>query len=887
LSLDNQPLFVVDGVIMDNQTINETSNGGSQLGLASDRPNRNNDYTNRIADLNPNDIETITVLKGPEATALYGSQASSGALIITTKKGKSNGKLNMAYDNSFRIQKVYSFPETQNIYSNGLSNGNPSSDFSYFGPKYAAGTPLYDNIGNFFQTGFSQTHNLSADFGKKNYTFRVSGSLFDQSGVVPNNNYKKYSVRITNTTKINKYLDITPGFTYTNSVNDKPLRGAGGYLLNLLIWPSQFDVRDWQTTDGNKKLLLASSANGEIDNPLFSVNRNRSKDVTNRYTATLGVNFNPFPWLSVNGRFGYDTYKSEGYTLYHPLSYYVSKGLGGSMDNYYRKYTGYNHTITATAKKKMGNFNARVMVGTMWQDYKTEMYAITGSNLVDSINTAGQMMKNNAVVSQNDFEALVGDSGSTRSLSRVRLSLAKNGKYNYMVNRQFALFGEFSINYKGLAFLTYSHRFESSSIFPKDYRNYNYPAGSLSIIMSDIFPKLKTLNGINYWKLRTSLASTARSSAPYRNQSVFNPVTSSGGGYAYAFDNNNYYLEPEIQKTYEVGTEFRFLRNKLGLDITYYNTLCEKQIAEGFRASYATGYVLNTLNIGTTRNQGVEISIDYNVVKRKDFDWKVRFNFNKMWNEVLSLPSNVPELYMSDTWVYGNARSGMYVGGSTTSISSFGYARNNAGQLLIDPATGFPINDGTWKSHGDRNPDFTLGTLNSFRYKNFSLSFLWDLKVGGDVFNATDMYLTRVGKSMRTIDRETPRVIQGVLRDGKENSASPSTNTISINPYYSSTYYSTIVTEEDFIEHNVNWFRLRDISFAYTFSSKAIRKLKIFKSLSVFVTGNDLIMFTNYSGADPQVSANTASSRGVGAWGFDYGQLASPKSVNFGIRTTF
>jgi TonB-dependent SusC/RagA subfamily outer membrane receptor len=212
LTGSNQPLFVVDGIILDNTTINETSNGGSGLGLASDRPNRNNDYTNRIADLNPSDIESVTVLKGPEAAALYGSQASSGAIIITTKKATTQGqkgvKIGIAYDNSFRVKKVTRYADLNNTYGPG-TNGAPSSSFSatsgsYFGPKYPANIQRFNNIDNFFRTGFAQTHNLSVDIGTKFTGFKVSGSYFDENSVVPGNKYKKFNVRITNTTRINK-----------------------------------------------------------------------------------------------------------------------------------------------------------------------------------------------------------------------------------------------------------------------------------------------------------------------------------------------------------------------------------------------------------------------------------------------------------------------------------------------------------------------------------------------------------------------------------------------------------------------------------------------------------------------------------------------------------
>ena len=191
------------------------------------------------------------------------------------------------------------------------------------------------------------------------------------------------------------------------------------------------------------------------------------------------------------------------------------------------------------------------------------------------------------------------------------------------------------------------------------------------------------------------------------------------------------------------------------------------------------------------------------------------------------------------------------------------------------------------KFGGDRNPDFTLGWLNNLRYKNWRMNFLWDLKVGGDIFNATEQYLTIWGKSLRTLDRETPRVIEGVLKNGKENT-DPTANNIVVIPAYNSAYYgSTNMPDEVFVEHDVNWFRLREVSLNYSFPSKSLRNLKYFKSLGAFVTCNDLVLFTNYSGADPSVSANGAGTRGVGGWGFDYGNAGAPVSINFGFRAGF
>jgi hypothetical protein len=242
--------------------------------------------------------------------------------------------------------------------------------------------------------------------------------------------------------------------------------------------------------------------------------------------------------------------------------------------------------------------------------------------------------------------------------------------------------------------------------------------------------------------------------------------------------------------------------------------------------------------------------------------------------------------YLADVNLYGNAAGGIVLGGPTTSISGFGYLRNNNGAILINPTTGLPVIDGNQKPRGDRNPDFTLGWSNNISYKNWKLNFLWDIKIGGDIFNGNNQYLTTIGRSKLTEDRLTPRVIQGVLQDGLENTATPTVNTIAVTPYYNDNYYR-LMPEEEFIEKDVNWFRLKDITLSYTVPSSKLKRLRAVKSLGVFMTANDVFMISNYTGADPAVNGNTAGTRGVGAFGFDYGTLPSQLSLNFGIRASF
>lgn len=891
LALSNSPLYVVDGVVVDNQTINETSSGQIGIGLASDRPNRGNDYQNRIADINPSDIETITVLKGPEATALYGSQASSGAIVITTRKAKSK-KLAIQYDNNFRFQKVTRWPEIMEDYQTGI-NGVASQVFSYFGPAYPQNTKRYNNRETFFQVGKSQTHNLGADFGIGKSIFRFSGSYFDQQGVVPNNGFKRINFRLSNTTKFWKdKVEITPSIAYIKSENNKVLRSAGSYLLSLMIWPSDNDITNFEDPTTGDKLDLYSStaANSEYDNPLFNVKKNRAYDETDRYTASLGINITPVKWLTVSGRFGYDTYDMFGYIFYHPQSFFISSSTGGTLDNYWRKYVGYNHTITATARKQLTkNLSLRIMGGTMWQDYETRMFAVTGNNIVDNISANGNMNKDGVVITDKQLAAIMGnymDSNVTRANTRNRLLRNAIGEYNLNILRQQAYFGEVGLSFKNLAFFSYTHRFEEASTLPKANRRYNYPGASLSVILSDLLPEVKKNNLISYWKVRTSLAGTARLNTPYSTQYVFNNNFASGGGFSYGFYNNSPYLKPERQKTYEIGTELRMFKSRLNFEISYYNTLNKDQIMQTMRLSYATGFVLNTQNAATTRNKGIEISVDYDLVKGggKSLNWNMRFNFNKMYNQVLELPENLSEYYLSDTWLYGNARGGLVRGGPSTSITAFDYKRNINGRVLINPSNGLPVVNNEFTIVGDRNPDFTLGWINTLRFGNWRLSMLWDLKVGGDIWNGTNMFLTRIGRSKLTADRYVPRVINGVLNNGLENS-NPTENTMLVTPVYQNVdFYTNSLPESEFIERDVNWFRLRDMTLNYTFPKNMIRGVK---SLSAFITGNDLILLTNYSGADPAVNGLTPGSPGVGGFGFDYATLPSPVQVNFGIRATF
>ncbi|MDH5381814.1 MAG: SusC/RagA family TonB-linked outer membrane protein, partial [Cyclobacteriaceae bacterium] len=284
-------------------------------------------------------------------------------------------------------------------------------------------------------------------------------------------------------------------------------------------------------------------------------------------------------------------------------------------------------------------------------------------------------------------------------------------------------------------------------------------------------------------------------------------------------------------------------------------------------------------------------------------------NFSKSKSKVIELPAKVSEWYNSDTWLIGAARGSAYPEnlqdyynstdypfynwdyhqrgmGSGTAIGGTGYQRNTNGDILINPSTGLPYITSDYLPIGERNPDFMIGLTNSVKYKNFNISFLFDIRRGGDVLNGNEYYLYTRGLSTRNLDRENLVIMEGVLKDGLEYTANPTKNNISLLPYTMGATFYQAMAMEDFVEKDINWLRLRDITLAYVFPADVISKIKPISSVSLFSTMNDLFMITNYTGADPMVNGTTPATSGMGAFGFDYGSISLPKSITFGIRVS-
>jgi TonB-dependent SusC/RagA subfamily outer membrane receptor len=326
ISGNNSPLIIVDGLPINNDVFDQHK-------LSSNQDNRGNDYTNRAADINPDDIESVTILKGPEAAALYGSEAGSGAIVITTKRGKIQ-KLKVSYDNNFRVEKIIRFHEVQKTYDVGTNGVLSPTVRGFFGPKYVAGTPLYNNLENFFTTGNSQRHNINLEWGRGITSYRVSGTYGNQNGVIPNTQYTRANTRVTVFTKLSKKFDITATGSYAYNFNKKAFRGTGGYMLNLLLWPLDDDASQYIKDDGGRRILTKLSTTpgagdnfGEANNPYFDVNMNKNFDKVNRVNMNIGLNYDPLPWLNVNLKVAADAY-SQFQRIYHAFSCNGKKETG-------------------------------------------------------------------------------------------------------------------------------------------------------------------------------------------------------------------------------------------------------------------------------------------------------------------------------------------------------------------------------------------------------------------------------------------------------------------------------------------------------------------------------------------------------------------------------
>ena len=858
ISGNNQPLFVIDGIPMSNSSFNPIGGLASKQGSDPVVGTRELDFTNRGSDLNPEDIESMTVLKGAAAAALYGSDASNGAIIITTKKGKV-GKGIVKYSNSFSFDQAYRYPEIQTKYDNGMYGNTNYYTSRHWGAEYAPGTVFYDNVKNLFQVGVGQKHNVSFEAGTEAMTFRASASTLKQTGIVATSDYTRDNITIAGTAKLSKWMNIEASLNYANSTNTKVSRGTNGVLYRAMNWPVTDDMRVYLNAAGNIR-YPNRYVDVDILNPYFDLYKNRNYDETQRFISNMVVNITPIKDMLIRAQVGYDIIATTMTIVRHPQWSSTATGTG-SYDQ--SKLNDSNPTINiiSTYKKEFGKFNTSAQLGYHQNEQASKTLSVHGEKF---------MVADFQSINNCDIATLV---NTTRTLTR----------------RLQGVSGSFEFSYDNFAFLTLRGRNDWSSTLPANNNSYFYPAADLSVIVTDL-PFLKTHMGpISYLKLRGSVTQVGKDAPPLSIYPALEAAPTSFGGYRYGFTGPNPNLRPEMNTAWEAGIEARLFNNRLNVDMTYYNTFSEDQIITGFRMSYATGFVLNNMNVGSFKTNGVEFRVDGDIVKNRDWTVNAGLNLTKNGSNVISLPKNVSEYYNAYTWVSGNIRNGVMVGFPITSLTGLDYQKNDKGQVLIDPSSGLPLAAGKWSYLGDREPKLLVGFNASIRYKGLLLSALLDGRIGATVVNGTKRYMQLYGYSIESVaQREAaPVVFDGVLKDTYENTETPTVNTIGVK--LGDLQYGYAGLDPNWIEKDINYLRLQELRLSYSLGKKLLETgtKKLVSAATIYVSGSDLFVLTNYSGIDVVGNSNSAALGGTGGAGFDMMSIAAPRRVSFGLSVTF
>ena len=854
ISGNNQPLYVVDGVPMNNSTFDPISMAGTETYSV-----RNLDFASRGNDFNPEDIESISVLKGAAAAALYGSDASNGAIIITTKKGRA-GKGRVTYSNDFRWDNAYGYPDMQTKYANGAYGTTNYYYTAKFGGLYPEGIRQYDNIGAILQTGNSQKHNLSVEAGSDKATIRAGFSYLDQAGVVKTTDFNRTSLSLSGQAKITEWLKFEGSMQYTKTGNAKVLRGTDGPLYRAMLWPMVDNMANYLAADGIHMRKPDYYIDVDLLNPLFALYRNKNFDKSDRFLSNIALNITPVKNTFLRAQLGWDVGMQTFESSWHP--YYANNNAGlGRYDLVHSNFSDPTVNILAGYNNKFFNnkFSLAAQVGYHQLENGVTRVSNTGTKFIIA-----------------DFQSINNTDPLTQTASQ------RNTK-----RRIQAISGQFELGYNNMAFVTLRGRNDWSSTLPVNNNTYFYPAIEGSFILTEL-AGLKDNKVINFIKIRGSIAQVGKDAGPLEIDPQLIATNLSGGGFKYDFTGPNPNLRPEMTTAHEVGFDMRLLQNRLNTTFTYFTTNNDDQIVKGFRLSYATGFVLNTMNVGSFKTWGWEAHIDGDIIRsRSGVTWNVGVNASHGGSKVIYLPDNVSEYYNAYTWNSGNIRNGIMKDKPITTITGRAYERNNKGQILIDPTTGIPVTSAVWSVIGDREPKIRFGLLSSLSYKGLRLSGLFAGRYGATVVNGTKRLMMSNGTSWESVDlRERgPITFSGVVKDGNQDTDNPTINNIAVDyRLYSSGIFAG--GDEDWLEKDVNYLRLQELRLSYSLPKKLLGRTRLISGLDVYVIGNDLVTWTNYSGIDAVGNTLSAAAGGTGGEGYDVWSLPNPRGITVGLSLT-
>lgn len=876
LERDNQPLFVVDGVIYDNST---NILGNSAFDGSTSTASTN---ANRVMDINPEDIENMSVLKGPAAAALYGSKAAAGVVIITTKKGK-EGAVEVNFSTKYTTQWATNLPKTQRKYGRGFVEdqydaagnytGTTYNDFSYnsWGEPIAEGVPTYNNIDDFFKQGGAWDTNLSVAGGTKNSNFYLSGSYYNQDGIIPTTGYEKATFRFNGEQRW-KMFTFGANVAYSQANTDKTLTSAGlygssgsGTMEGVYRWSPVDDMTHYMNEDGTRYRMFGDrlDVTEERDNPYWILNKNKLQDNTERFTGSFSVKADITDWWWISYRMGIDSYTTDDSKVIAAGGVYKldwQKGMY-SENSYRYKYLSTN--LMTNFNKSFGDFNFNLMLGTSTDDTRTW----SNYRMAWNFEVPGFYSFDNATNENRDF-----------SSSRTQKRLV-------------GVFGEFRADWKNTLFLTVSGRNDWSSTLPIENRSYFYPSVSGSFVFTELLPKSDWLS---FGKVRASWARVGKDTSPYALETALWPSQSFLGGLTGVsnyWQAGNAALKPEITESTEIGLEMRFFNNRLRFDYAFYTNNSYNQIMSP-RLSNATGYILRSVNAGDVYNKGMELSIGGTPIQTKDWTWETTINVSGNRGTVKNLMEGVEILYVTDVQV-GNAKAASFPDGNFMAISGSEWKRDEQGRVVLDK-NGLPTKGTNANLEiGNREPTFSGGWNNTLSYKGWSLNMLWEFRVGGHVYNGTEYAMTLAGVSELSANRERIEV-SGVNTEGEYvtnvfeadktymyNGKETSGKTIIAN------YYQDIYPNEtaNFMT-KVNALRLRTLSLSYNLPKSWLLKTNVIKRAMITATANNILLFTNYNG-DPEVAAAGSGAVGSSSVGIDYCGVPATASFSFGINLTF
>ena len=873
----NQPLYVIDGVPIDNSGGETPLQTGPSL-------------SNRAIDINPEDVESMVILKDAASTSIYGSRGASGVILITTKKGKKGDKGTVTYSSSYNIGNVNRLPEYQNEYAQGNNGtltttqigkataiGNIGSGVSTsWGPKIMGqsivnsfGQPetlqaYPDNVKDIFQQSYNLQNNISFTAGNDKSTMRVAYGNAIETYVIDNNKLKRNNLTFSGSTDISSKLTVGGSFTYTNTNSIRTLQGnqLSNPLFRAYFIPRSYNLSGLPFEDENNNQLFY----GGEDNPYWTIKHNRYNDEVNRGLANVNARYKFTDWLSADAKIGSDFFSvvSKGFDEVGNrgggFTGAASRLVGGIVDksNTVRNLGAY---FTLNANKKFGDFNLTGTIGNeINQNYRSNT-EIIGYTLV------------------------------IPNFDNIKNTLTYNPSVFTNKDRLLGVFADFVAEYKGYLSLNLKARNDWSSTLRPENRSIFYPAAAASFVASEAFPFLKS-DKVNLIKFRASIGEVGKGTDAYNTDTYYLKASAADGtgavinfpynglaGYSLSNDAGNPDITPEFTREVSVGTELGFFKNRLTVDATYY-TRNTRQVILAVPVSATSGITSVIKNAGKLSTKGFELMVGGTPLKAKDFSWDASVNFTKYKSMVGELAPGVANIFLAG-FTTPNIR--LVAGDEYGQIYGSSYQRNANGELLLS-AAGLPLASADVVKIGNPNPDYTVGINNNFNYKSFSLSFLIDIRKGGQQYSRNIADVQRNGVAAETaefprfeadnITVTKPYLYQGVYASGA-NAGQPNTTYVSAQDYYGNT--GKYVAAEGYI-YDTSWFRIREAGLSYRAPQTLVNKTP-FRSLELGVFGRNLYLRAkNYPHFDPEQNALGVSN----AQGLEFNSL--PSSRTFGVN---